>query len=463
MKLQIDGRDARGTLRFDGTRITLKAPGFESGSVDILVPPPSRRSVQAATLDSEGAATVEVPEGAQYCVKVQKGAKCDVALLSPGLDNPRPLAFGDAYAVATCGACPQPAAALSTTVGELRVSALALGGETSCALLAEGTVRCWGENAMGMLGDGSGMTQPVPVRVEGLRDVQEIGVGSRHACARKRDGSVWCWGDNSRGQLGHGTSKGHESVPGQVSGLVATSLSVGSFHNCAISKDGQVLCWGWNDYRQLGVGDRDIRSTPTIVNGLPNPEEVRAGHFHTCARLQRAGLRCWGWNSHGQIGDGSEGESVFRDTPVEVKAVRGATNMILGVHHTCALVGKGELMCWGQGTGGPNQPGKIRNSSLPFQVQGLSDIGKVAAGFQTCVAPKSGGAQCWNVGAGPLTPVGGVQGPIADIVVGEGHACALLSDGSVRCWGRGARGQLGDGLCKERYGAAAGKSVQVLF
>ncbi|WP_394836624.1 RCC1 domain-containing protein [Pendulispora rubella] len=163
-----------------------------------------------------------MPEGAQHCVKVQKGAKCDVALLSPGADNPRPLAFGNAHSVATCGSCPQPAAARSTAVGTLSVSALALGDETSSALLTDGTVRYWGENEMGMLGDGLGMTQPVPVRVEGLSDVQEIGVGNRHACARKRDGSIWCWGDNSRGQLGNGTSKGHGSVPRQVSSLVAT-------------------------------------------------------------------------------------------------------------------------------------------------------------------------------------------------------------------------------------------------
>jgi hypothetical protein len=172
--------------------------------VEILLPPPSNRLIQSATLDARGVATVEVPEGSNYCVKVQEGERCKVAELYVAEGHtPRPLVFGEANAVGRCGSCPQAAAAPPTD-RQVGASALALGDKTSCVRMADGTVRCWGE--MQPLGDASGMSQPRPVRIEGLSDVEEIGVGNGHACARKRDGSVWCWGRSRHGELGDGMS-----------------------------------------------------------------------------------------------------------------------------------------------------------------------------------------------------------------------------------------------------------------
>lgn len=300
---------------------------------------------------------------------------------------------------------------------------------------------------MGMLGDGSGLTQPTRVRVANLDEVEEIGVGNMHACARRRDGSVWCWGDNSRGQHGIGTSTGHDAVPKRVPGLVAISLSVGRRHSCAITADRQVSCWGWNDYGQLGVGDRVGRSVPTKVVGLTDVDEVRAGYFHSCARIHGGAVKCWGWDNDGQLGDGGHGSAVYRTTPVLVNGAGNVTKLALGVHHTCATSGR-SLLCWGEGT-----------RAVPSKLLYAPDFDLVATMTQTCVTPTSGGVTCWSGSSRP-EPVPGVVGQVLDLAVGDGHACALLADRSVVCWGSNSAGQLGNGVCTPSY-APPSKPVRV--
>nr|HMR08977.1 chromosome condensation regulator RCC1 [Polyangiaceae bacterium] len=83
------------------------------------------------------------------------------------------------------------------------VEQIALGGEHSCARMAGGTVRCWGQNAAGQLGDGTTDDKLSPTPIPGL-SVVEIALGGYHSCARLKDGSVYCWGENDHGQLGTG-------------------------------------------------------------------------------------------------------------------------------------------------------------------------------------------------------------------------------------------------------------------
>jgi alpha-tubulin suppressor-like RCC1 family protein len=92
-------------------------------------------------------------------------------------------------------------------------------GCSGCALLADMSVACWGCNSTGQLGNGAvGAGSPTAAVVPGLTGVTEVSVGSTFACALKMDGTVWCWGDNAVGQLGIGSTTA-SSVPMRITAL----------------------------------------------------------------------------------------------------------------------------------------------------------------------------------------------------------------------------------------------------
>ena len=131
---------------------------------------------------------------------------------------------------------------------------------------------CWGFNGEGEIGDGtSGPTahKSKPTSVLGLSSVAQIAVGSYHTCALLADATVRCWGNNSWGQLGDETSgpTAHKSTPAVVKGLSGVAkVALGGNHTCALlKKDGSVLCWGYNAYGQLGNEERGYRPTPALV------------------------------------------------------------------------------------------------------------------------------------------------------------------------------------------------------
>jgi alpha-tubulin suppressor-like RCC1 family protein len=97
---------------------------------------------------------------------------------------------------------------------------IAAGSYHTCAVRGDATPACWGNNYFGQLGNGmtansySGMTLAIPA----LEVVVEIAAGGWHTCARFSDGTLKCWGENSAGQLGNGTTTS-SSVPVTVLGI----------------------------------------------------------------------------------------------------------------------------------------------------------------------------------------------------------------------------------------------------
>lgn len=187
------------------------------------------------------------------------------------------------------------------------------------AVKADGTVRAWGSNGQGQLGNGTTsvggcVCVTTPVQVSGLTGVVAVSGGIGHSLALKGDGTVWAWGDNSDGQLGNGTTA-NSSTPVAVPGLAGVSaIAAGREHSLALMSNGTVRAWGSNGAGALGNGTTSNSSTPVTVSGLSGVSAISGGNFHYSLSL-KADQSAWGWgdNSDGQLGDGT---TTSRYTPV---------------------------------------------------------------------------------------------------------------------------------------------------
>lgn len=234
--------------------------------------------------------------------------------------------------------------------------AIAAGRAHACALLADRTVRCWGDNHHGQLGDGTLEPRAGPVAVLGLTTVERIAVGADFGCALLDDGGVRCWGDDTMGQLGIGvplesTAGELRAAPREVEPLgPAADLAAGRTHACAALQDGAVMCWGDNGNGQLGVETpHAIQPLPVVVQSAARAVQVAAGDRHTCARTDGGDVLCWGANG-GALGDGG-----FRDSaaPATIAGLARAVSITAGGGHTCARGRGGRIACTGMGSRSP--------------------------------------------------------------------------------------------------------------
>jgi alpha-tubulin suppressor-like RCC1 family protein len=286
------------------------------------------------------------------------------------------------------------------------VSTVSVGSDSACALTVGGAVVCWGDDSDGELGDGkTGFGGPTPTQVVGLSSgVVALAAGSGqveyHACAVLDDGSVKCWGDASGGRLG--TTQGLTYcdsypcalTPVNVTGLAgpATSISSGGGTTCVILKGGAVQCWGVNQ-GMLGDGSTvEYSSSPVQAKGLTSGvTAISVGLVSVCAIDSGGRVQCWGKNKWGGLGDGTTTDS---GTPVEVKGLTSAVAISVGYGSACAITSNGGVSCWGA------VPGMSTNTSTPIPMPDLqSGISVVSVGMNgtACVVREDGRLQCWGV------------------------------------------------------------------
>ncbi len=215
------------------------------------------------------------------------------------------------------------------------VSEVALGTLHTCARTASGSVFCWGDDSAGQLGDDATLLdQTLPVQVSGIGSAVEIVAGEMHSCARLATGEVRCWGQGGSGRLGNGSTV-DAPVPVVVSGGVTdfVDLHAGSRHTCGVRATGAVMCWGADGTGQLGDGVTLMdRPTPTAVMGVSDAVRIGPGPSanHVCVVRTNGSLACWGDNFQYWIGDGS---MTTRPTAVGVVGLPERT----GRHHPPAM------------------------------------------------------------------------------------------------------------------------------
>ena len=334
------------------------------------------------------------------------------------------------------------------------------GLQHTCALLNDGRVKCWGDNQVGQIGDGTTTERFSPVFVYELTGVADLAVGLWHTCVLMNTGGVKCWGENIYGELGDGTND-KRYTPTDVSGLSSgvTAVYAGGFHTCAVLATGGIKCWGMNSKGHLGDGTTDNSNVPVDVSGLTaNATAVAAGRNHTCALLVGGGVKCWGFNNYGQIGDDTYDD---RHLPVDVLGLTsGVSGIAVGDDHSCALLDTTGLKCWGYNSSGQVGSGSTDWRHLaPVDVFGLSSGVIMVDGGKnhTCALTNTGAMKCWgNNESGQLgdgtqtyrrTPVdvSGLSGGVTRITAGRYHTCALLNNGSMYCFGGNYAGQIGNG------------------
>ena len=339
-------------------------------------------------------------------------------------------------------------------------SSLSVGHHHACAVVDE-KIQCWGEENGGELGDGgsssSSSSTPVEVDITGLGtpiDVSVSEIGNTSCALFKKDlaYSFRCWGSDEVGAIGDDASYNNETSPSSnvttlthgfveptapsssldVANYDIAEVSGGNAFYCARSYQGLVKCWGNNGYGRLGIGNtngvgdnlNEMGDNQAFTDLGTNlfATDITTGDNFACAVLNNTQVKCWGYGSNGQLGIGTTtyaygdaanemGDNLpYVRSPSSSTPLSGIVKVDAGHRAACALSSDGQVYCWGYND---NYLVKATTSSS-----------------STITTP-------WTQTQ--------LSRPAIDISVGYNHACAILDNHQVQCWGRNSEGQLGAG------------------
>ncbi len=291
---------------------------------------------------------------------------------------------------------------------------LAAGDGHSCAIKGDGSVACWGGNIEGQLGNAStyhGSVNPTPKPVDGLANVISLAAGRYHTCALKADATVACFGQNSENELGTAETASQSVSTVAVAGLsnVVALAAGGGYFTCALKADATVACWGDNESGQLGNNVAAVAQTGTpqtvmTEQGavLGNVLVLRSGQSHSCAIVAdgQNSVWCWGNNGYSQVSSvpGSHYGAV------KVGGVSGALMLATTAYSTCVVDTRFATTCWGSNgygeASGSGVPGANLASPTPFAaLQGTASPDYLAGGNEfMCALRADGSASCLGRG-----------------------------------------------------------------
>jgi len=258
---------------------------------------------------------------------------------------------------------------------QAKINKLAAGADHICGLTRDSEVWCWGSNMHGQRGQGNVHFYASPSQPYSPgSNVVEISSGGNRSCALSAEGGVRCWGQAPVGDWTYFDRWVPTNVYGLTQGVKALASSRAV--NCVILSDGTVKCWGDNSFGGVGTGTTGGKFlVPTAVAGITSALGVSTGGDRACALLSGGALNCWGKNASGELGDGS---SVSRASPVAILA-SGATLPSLGdaadAAHACMVSPSGRLQCWGSNASGQLGDGTLRSQNTPTGVVAYERFG----------------------------------------------------------------------------------------
>lgn len=242
---------------------------------------------------------------------------------------------------------------------------------SSCALLDNHELWCWGENSgaqnappfgsnIGMVGDGTNINRETPVGPVATDAVYTIS-SYLSACYISTAKTVLCTGSNNGGLLGDGTTVNRNTY-GLVSGLNSiTKIQSAAASWCALNEAGEVYCWGHNYSGSTGVGQlTGLTTTAQKVTLSSRAVDLHGGELLYCALLEDKRVSCWGKGSLGTLGDGNMSNNA---SPVLASGLNQVKKIDMGWNHVCALREDQTVWCWGQDNA-------VINYAVPTKISG---------------------------------------------------------------------------------------------
>ena len=352
------------------------------------------------------------------------------------------------------------------------------GANHSLAVLADGSVRSWGAGANGQLGNGATSSSSTPVQVTGLTGgVREVSAGGNHSLALMHDRTLRAWGINSDGQLGDGTTT-QRTTPVAVSSLTdVTAIATGPNNSVAVS-GGALFAWGENFLRQVGDGTTTDRHSPVAVVGTTGTfVAVAQGLNHTLALTDAGVVWSWGLGTNGQLGRSpAQGTG---DPPGTIPGLANVTVVEIAAAGDFSMARDtlGRVWTWGRNTNGQLGRncvfGTCIDTFAPGMISGLSGTLGIAAGTSHGLAIATNAtARSWGLNSSgqlgdgtttqrntPVT-VSGLSN-VGAIAGGGAHSLAASLTGSVIAWGLNSSGQVGDGTTTNRTTPVAASGLAI--
>jgi alpha-tubulin suppressor-like RCC1 family protein len=377
-------------------------------------------------------------------------------------------------------------------------------GDHTCVIAGPTrSLYCWGANDHGQIGNGKtgagtfaedvATATKIALDETGLPfdGLEELSLAAWHSCARKAE-VLFCWGQRLTGAQAEPPAAANldRTAPRAIGNFDVAHAAAGGPHTCGLKTNGKIACFGHSAFNELGRPNAtdplctapffyDYHANPnhqcvgTLVEvmfgALPKTTNVVAGEVHSCA-LADGRVQCWGANTNGELGRPGTGAAelnaqIVVTDPALLTPLDGVSRLASdGAKHTCALRANG-VVCWGLndvGQLGVDPVALAQRSSAGAPITGTAGASAIGVAERVSCAVKSDATVlCWGADLAALgdggtgasfTPVP-VRGPagvglltnVASVAPGARHACALKKDGTVWCWGKNDRGQLGDG------------------
>jgi alpha-tubulin suppressor-like RCC1 family protein len=343
------------------------------------------------------------------------------------------------------------------------VRSIAGGGSHSLAIMADGTMRAWGDDSSGQLGDDAPLvSKNVPVPVSGISDAFQVSAGWLHTLLLRSNGQVWSWGNDQYGQLGNGDALTANLALPTNTGYLGWRVTAGYRHSLLWWYGGATYIAGDNTYGQCLV---DPAGTPSrssftyVTNHQARPQAMVGGiGLHTVMIKADGSLLGWGYNGLGGLGNGTT--ATVQSTAVEPIVGWSLDHPVAvdaGTRHSVMLKADGTVWTWGADDQGQlGDDAALGNKASPVQVSGLTNVIEIAAGGYHTLALRSDGT-VWSWGRDDVGQLGNdaslANQPVPvqvsgssltrGIAAGALHSHRITYTGAVLGWGFNGYGQLG--------------------